>query len=112
MKPGNLFAEIPDGLPEESFQDILNRGTVRIERILSRGHRSPEGFWYDQDWDEWVLVASGRARLEMEGRPTPMELGPGDYLFIPSHTRHRVAWTDERETTVWLAVHIHSPDNM
>jgi cupin 2 domain-containing protein len=112
MKPDNLFADIPDGLPEESFRDILNRGFVRIERIVSQGHRSPEGFWYDQDWDEWVLVVGGRACLEMEGRPEPVELGPGDHLVIPSHTRHRVAWTDPRENTIWLAVHIHSPDNL
>jgi cupin 2 domain-containing protein len=112
MKPGNLFAGIPEGLPDEFFQDILNRGNVRIERIVSRGQCSPEGFWYDQAWDEWVLVFSGRAGLEIEGHPAPMELGPGDYLFIPSHLRHRVAWTDKRQDTVWLAVHIHSPANL
>jgi cupin 2 domain-containing protein len=112
MKPGNLYADIPDLLAEESFRDILNRGNVRIERIVSQGHCSPEGFWYDQNWDEWVLVFSGRARLEIEGRPAPVELGPGDHMLIPSHTRHRVAWTDARENTIWLAVHIHSPDNL
>jgi cupin 2 domain-containing protein len=112
MKPDNLFAGIPDRLQEECFQDILSRGTVRIERIVSQGHGSPDGFWYDQDWDEWVLVISGRAGLEMEGAPAPLELGPGDHLLIPSHTRHRVAWTDTRQNTIWLAVHIHSPDNL
>jgi cupin 2 domain-containing protein len=112
MKPGNLYADIPDLLPEESFRDILNRGNVRIERIVSQGHRSPEGFWYDQHWDEWVLVLSGRAGLEMEGRPAPIELRAGDHLFIPSRTRHRVAWTDNGENTIWIAVHIHSPENL
>jgi cupin 2 domain-containing protein len=112
MKSGNLFAGIPDRLHEESFLDILNRGNVRIERIVSQGHRSPDGFWYDQDWDEWVLVISGRAELEMDGMEPPVELGPGDHILIPSHTRHRVVWTDARENTVWLAVHIHSSDNL
>jgi cupin 2 domain-containing protein len=107
MKPGNLYADIPSVLLEESLRDILNRGNVRIERIVSQGHCTPDEFWYDQDWDEWVLVLSGRAGLEIEGRPTPMELGPGDYLLIPSHIRHRVAWTDTRANTIWLAVHIH-----
>jgi cupin 2 domain-containing protein len=112
MNPGNLYADIPDFLPEESFRDILNQGHVRIERIVSQGHCSPEGFWYDQQWDEWVLVLSGRARLEIEGRSAPIELRPGDHLFVPSHTRHRVAWTETGENTIWLAVHIHSPDKL
>jgi cupin 2 domain-containing protein len=29
---------------------------IRIERIVSEGHASPEGFWYDQSEHEWVLV--------------------------------------------------------
>jgi cupin 2 domain-containing protein len=112
METGKLYADIPDALPAESFKDILNRGNVRIERIVSRGQCSPEGFWYDQAWDEWVLVLSGRAGLEVDGHPAPIELGPGDYLFIPAHLRHRVAWTDEGQNTIWLAVHIHSPKNL
>ena len=112
MKPGNLFAAIPDAQPEESFEDILQRRNVRIERIVSRGHCSPEGFWYDQDWDEWVLLVSGRAGLEIEGRTKAVELGPGDHLLIHSHTRHRVAWTAAGENTIWLAVHIHSADDL
>jgi cupin 2 domain-containing protein len=112
MKSGNLFADIPEGLQEESFQDILNRRNVRIERIVSQGQRSPEGFWYDQHWDEWVLLLRGRAGLEIQGCPAIVELGPGDHLFIPAFTRHRVAWTDAGESSVWLAVHIHSQDNL
>jgi cupin 2 domain-containing protein len=112
MKPGNMFSDIPEGLRQEAFQDIVKRANVRIERIVSQGHHSPEGFWYDQDWDEWVLVLSGRAGLRIEGRPDSIELGPGDHLFIASHTRHQVAWTASGEKTVWLAVHIHSPDNL
>ena len=112
MRSGNLFADIPVGLQEESFGNILNRGNLRIERIVSRGHCSPEGFWYDQDWDEWVLLVSGRAGLEIEGRSAAIELAPGDHLLIPSHTRHRVAWTAAGENTIWLAVHIHSADDL
>ncbi len=112
MMPSNLFADIPDSLPEELFRDILNRGAVRIERIVSRGHRSPEGFWFDQAWDEWVLVVRGRAGLEVQGQPAVVELGPGDHLLLSAHTRHRVAWTDEKCDTVWLAVHIHSRANL
>ncbi|MFP8878842.1 MAG: phosphoribosylaminoimidazole carboxylase, partial [Myxococcota bacterium] len=31
-------------------------------------------------------------------------LGPGDHLNIPAHTRHRVAWTDPDQATIWLAI--------
>jgi cupin 2 domain-containing protein len=39
---------------------------VRIERILSRGHASPESGWYDQDEHEWVIALRGRGRLEFD----------------------------------------------
>jgi len=32
-------------------------------------------------------------------------MGPGDYLHIPAHRRHRVVWIDPAQATVWLAVH-------
>ena len=32
------------------------------------------------------------------------ELAAGDYVNIPAHTRHKVDWTDPRQTTIWLAV--------
>ena len=102
----NLFVEIPEDLPEESVQEIFSGASVKIERIVSRGHRSPDDFWYDQQWDEWVLLIKGRAGLAFEGDPAVIELKPGDHLLIPAHKRHRVAWTAEAENTIWLAVHI------
>lgn len=77
---------------------------VRIERIVSTGHPSPEGFWYDQDEHEWVVVLMGRAKLIFEGNSEPVEMGPGDYMNIPAHRKHRVEWTSPDEPTVWLAV--------
>ena len=79
---------------------------TKIERIVSRGQASPPDFWYDQETDEWVMVLAGRARLEIEGEETPVELGPGQWIDLPAHTRHRVAWTSDDPPTVWLAVHI------
>ena len=55
----NLFADIPTDLPEELAETLLTDGDVRIERIVSRGHCSPGGFWYDQDRHEWVVVLRG-----------------------------------------------------
>jgi cupin 2 domain-containing protein len=108
----NLLESVPETLPEEFSQKILTQSGVTIERIVSRGHHSPEGFWYDQTWDEWVLLTRGNAGLEIEGQPDMIELHAGDHLLIPAGTRHRVAWTDEKNDTIWLAVHIHSRKNL
>lgn len=102
---GNLLTGIPPELPEELVQILGSSPGVRIERIVSRGHASPEGCWYDQDWDEFVLLVKGRAGLRFEGESEVKELVPGDYLLIPAHLRHRVAWTEPSEDTVWLVVH-------
>lgn len=98
----NLFDQLPSKLPEEPFNTLLDTGNVRIERIVSQGHASPEGFWYDQDEHEWVLVLRGAARLSVEGEIK--ELKQGDFLNILSHQKHRVEWTTPDEPTIWLAV--------
>ena len=103
---GNIFDHIPSGAPVELFETLARTETVRIERILSHGQATPEGKWYDQDQDEWVLVLAGSAGLLFEGEPEPRCLMAGDYLMIPARRRHRVAWTAADETTIWLAVHI------
>ncbi len=105
MKPGNFFADIPDTLPQELIETIHESKNIRIERIVSDGQYSDEGFWYDQEQSEWIIVLSGRARLEFASSDELVELGPGDYLNIPAHCRHRVAWTDPQTKTIWLAVH-------
>ena len=102
----NLFSRIPDELPEE-LVDVLAEGAhVRIERIVSDGHASPEGFWYDQDQHEWVLLVSGSAVLSIgqESDIKRIELKAGDHLLIPAHRRHRVESTSAHEKTVWLAI--------
>ena len=99
-----LLSDLPAALPEELFQTLLSAPGLRVERIVSRGHASPEGFWYDQPEHEWVLLVSGAARLRFEGEE-PLDLTPGSYVNIPARRRHRVEWTDPREHTVWLAIH-------
>ncbi len=104
MQPGNIFGSIPDDLDKELFEQIVQAHGVRIERIISRGHRSPGSGWYDQELSEWVIVLKGGAVIEFAGGVTT-RLEPGDYLNIPAHTRHKVSWTDPEAETVWLAVH-------
>jgi cupin 2 domain-containing protein len=105
IESGNLLADIPVTLPAEQFTPLLTAPNVRIERIVSRGHASPQGFWYDQPQAEWVIVLAGAAEVQFEGEPSARRLKRGDYLHIPAHARHRVQWTDANEPTVWLAVH-------
>ena len=100
----SLLAGIPEALPEELVDVLAASGRVRIERIVSRGHASPPGFWYDQDDSELVVLVQGRAALEIAGRADPVVLEPGDYLSLPAHLEHRVAWTEPDADTVWLAV--------
>lgn len=100
----NLYRDIENHIPKEQFDSLVAADNVQIERIVSKGHTSPDQGWYDQQRNEFVLVLKGAARLEFEdGREVDMR--PGDWLEVPAHEKHRVAWTDESQETVWLAVH-------
>ncbi|WP_372685310.1 cupin domain-containing protein [Castellaniella sp.] len=103
--PVNFFADWPADTASESFQDLLCVPGLRIERIVSHGQASPPGFWYDQDWDEWVLVLRGEAVLRLEGEAAPRTLAPGDHCWLPRACRHRVERTAPDGPTIWLAVH-------
>ena len=102
----NIFAEIPEQLPEELFESILTQDNILIERIVSNGHVTPAGDWYDQSGDEWVMLLQGQAILLFEENQQLIRLAPGDYLLIPAHTRHRVEWTLPDCNTIWLTVHL------
>jgi cupin 2 domain-containing protein len=103
MNGGNLGAGIPAELPEELVSILATGPSVRVERIVSRGHASPPGFWYDQPEHELVLLVAGAARLEVEG-VGERALRAGDWLELPAHVRHRVVWTAPDQDTIWLAV--------
>ncbi|MEM7194293.1 MAG: cupin domain-containing protein [Pseudomonadota bacterium] len=104
MKEGNIFTSIPSEIEKEVFNTLLDKGSLKIERILSKGHTSPEEGWYDQAQDEWVIVLQGGATIEYE-QGESRRLGVGDFVEIPANTKHKVAWTNPDEITVWLAVH-------
>ena len=104
----NLFSPIPKSLQQELTETLVSAGSVRIERIVSHGHKSPDGFWYDQPEHEWVVVLQGSARLQFEDED--IELNPGDFVNIPAHRKHRVDWTTPDEPTIWLAVFYTTAD--
>ncbi len=100
---GSIFEGIPSPLVDEWTQRLAGNECARVERIVSHGHASRPGFWYDQAQSEWVMVVKGRARLRFENGAV-VELGAGDHVTIAPHTRHRVDWTTPDEETVWIAV--------
>lgn len=104
MEIGNLFTGVPDNIPDEIFNEIVSTENIRIERIVSKGHSSPETGWYDQEKNEWVMVMKGEAELTFENGKR-VRLSGGNYINIPAHEKHKVSWTAPDRETVWLAVH-------
>lgn len=104
MEAGNLFDNLPSRLSAEIVDTIVSADGVRIERIVSHGHCSPPGFWYDQAEHEWVLLLRGEATLRFERDNRTVQLSAGTHVNIPAHERHRVDRTADNAPTVWLAV--------
>lgn len=100
----NIFDDIPANLHKEVIESLVDSENVRVERIISKGHASPETGWYDQDRNEWVVVLKGAAVLSFSDKST-VSLKAGDNINIPAHEKHKVTWTDPDTETIWLAVH-------
>ena len=100
----NIFEQIPKNLQEEIFEDIIKTDKLKIERIISYGHTSPESGWYEQKNSEWVILLKGEAILSFENSDD-VRLNIGDYLNIEAYTKHKVSWTLPNAETIWLAVH-------
>lgn len=95
----NLFV-IPAPQPDEACDPLLVAPGLRLERIVSWGQRSPDGFWYDQEQDEWLCLLEGSALLAFVH--FDVFLQRGDTLLIPAHLRHRVEATSSAPPAVWL----------
>ena len=100
----NIFEAVPADLADEKFDALVDNDSVRIERIVSRGHTSPRSGWYDQPQNEWVMVLTGEAVLSFDDGSS-VTLKHGDFIDIPAHRKHRVEWTAPGVETIWLAVH-------
>lgn len=100
----NLFHLISKNQSEETIELLLRSKNVRIERIVSSGQSSPEDYWYDQSESEWVVVLAGSGTLELKDPDEIVQLGVGEYIYIPAHRRHRVKSTSTETETIWLAV--------
>ncbi|NKC32744.1 cupin domain-containing protein [Falsiroseomonas selenitidurans] len=87
----------------EHIATLLAEGGVVVERIASHRAASAEGFWYDQEGTEFVLLLRGTAVLAFAAGP-PRTMAAGDWAVLPAHCRHRVAETSAE--ALWLAVHL------
>lgn len=100
----NLYDLSMASQDEEVVEQLIPDRGIAIERIVSTGQRSEDGFWYNQERDEWVALLQGAARLSWpDGRIS--DLKAGDWLLIPAGEKHRVLWTSKEPPAVWLAVH-------
>ncbi len=60
----NLFDLHGVDLDKGEFTETLFSGKgFRVERIVSKGHVTERGKWYDQSGDEWVTVLKGKAEI-------------------------------------------------
>ena len=99
---GNLLMP-PPGIPGgETFVSLIEHPCFTLEHIVSNGTASPDGFWYDQQRAEWVLLLRGQADLRFESGAT-LQLAAGEHLVIPAHCRHRVERCSP--DALWLALH-------
>lgn len=101
MNIPNLFTDAQAPSTGERFDTLIQQGNVVIERIVSGSNITPTE--YVQVQDEWVVLLTGQAQLEVAGRP--VSLKAGDHLFLPAQTPHTVNKVSPGAT--WLAVHIH-----
>lgn len=101
----NIFEDIPNKIPEELFEILFENKSIKIERIVSFGHTTPENEWYDQTKNEWVILLSGASELLFEDSNEALKMEPGQFIFIPAHKKHRVIYTAEDKESVWLAIH-------
>ncbi|MCD9624476.1 cupin domain-containing protein [Rhabdothermincola salaria] len=83
----------------ETHHVLAHLGAVRVEHILSGHLERAERFVSDAD--EWVVVLTGSARLEIAGEV--LDLAAGDWVTIPAATPHVLHETEPG--TSWLAVH-------
>jgi len=107
IKKSNIFLDIDINLDAELFEDIIQKESFKLQRIISQGHTTPKGEWYNQDEDEWVMLLCGEAILSFEGEEDVRLVG-GDHINIPAHKRHRVSWTKPDVKTIWLALYSES----
>ena len=105
MAKGNIY-KVDHDLPSryEIFDELISTDEVLIERIISSGQSTPEGMWLEQERDEWIILLKGKAEISFKTGEKFL-LNEGDYVLIPSGSRHRVDKTSKDPFCIWMAFH-------
>jgi cupin 2 domain-containing protein len=82
---------------------LVDADGLEVRQVLSGELDEPVD--YLQHEDEWALVVSGSACLQVGG--DTLDLGPGDWAWLPAGVPHRLLST--RPGTSWVTVH-HGPE--
>ena len=98
---GNLYEDALPPAKGERFDTLLSHQGLVIERIVSTSKIELQE--YVQQQDEWVVLLTGEATLDVAG--SKVALKAGDYLFLPAGTPHMVRQVSDG--ALWLAVHLH-----
>jgi cupin 2 domain-containing protein len=100
----NIFENIQPTSDKELIDVLFQNTNIVIERIVSYGFPTPDGFWYNQEKNEWLILLTGEAEIEFKDDKLT-QLKAGDYLFIPAHQEHRVSYTSKEPNCTWLFFH-------
>lgn len=100
----NVYKGLPSAKVKEAVEKIVSGKGVKIERITSLGQATKQGKWLKSRRNEWVILLKGKAKLSFRLDGNLVEMRPGDHIFIPAGTSHRVDWTTSKEKSVWVAV--------
>ena len=79
----NCCRRCPRSVRDGDHRDAAGQGVACASSASCRSAKtSPEGFWYDQDEAEWVVVLTGqRAVWRSRERLQERRLGPGDGVY-------------------------------
>jgi cupin 2 domain-containing protein len=92
---------------KEAFLELYKNDNCVIEKIISTGQATNKNEWLKEDNDEWVILLQGDSEIEFFNSEN-YKMKQGDYLLIPSNTKHRVISTSINPPCIWLAIHIKS----
>jgi cupin 2 domain-containing protein len=92
---------------KEVLIDLYKNKNCFVEKIISTGQVTPENQWLEEDSDEWVILLQGESEISFFNGDI-FKMGRGDYLLIPSNTKHRVESTSVNPPCIWVALHMKS----
>jgi len=104
IKTNNFFDTPILKINKEQFTSLVKGKNFFTDKIISNGFKSPNDEWMSEEYEEWVILLKGRAKIEFENGEV-LNLKAGDYLRIPANTKHRILYTSKKPFCYWLAIH-------